>query len=243
MQRYLIIFSYDGTLFFGYQRQPNKRTVQNEIEKVLSKICNSQITIHASGRTDKKAHALNQHAHFDCEIKINLEKFKRAINTYLPKDIYIKKIKKVENNFHARYSVKSKEYIYLLNTKEYNVFKRNYVFQYNKELDLIKMKEAIKDFKGKKDFASFSCKEDLKANTIRTIYKASLKQEKENLVFTFKASGFLKYQVRNMVGTLIEIGEGKKEPQEIKSIMNKKDRIFAGKTAHPEGLYLKNVKY
>ena len=139
--RYLITFSYDGSNFYGYQIQNNERTVQGEIEKVLTKINgNKKITISASGRTDRGVHAINQKAHFDCELDGN--KIFNSMNKMLPKDIYIKKIEKVDNDFHARFSVQKKEYIYIINMGEYDPLMRNYQYQYNKKLDVDKMKLA-----------------------------------------------------------------------------------------------------
>ena len=129
--RYLITFSYDGTNFYGYQKQINKRTVQGEIERVLSKINNEKIVISASGRTDAKVHAINQKAHFDLKKKFDQDKLINSMNKLLPKDIYIKRIEAVPDNFHARFNVKKKTYIYKINTGVYDPLTRNYIFQYN----------------------------------------------------------------------------------------------------------------
>jgi tRNA pseudouridine38-40 synthase len=126
---------------------------------------------------------------------------------------------------------------------EYNPLERNYVYQYNRALNVSKMKEAIKYFEGEHDFTSFICAEDLKENNVRTIFDTSISEENNKLSISFIGDGFLKYQVRNMVGTLIEVGNGKRQPQDIKKILEAKDRRLAGKTAKPEGLYLKNVWY
>ena len=145
--RYRIYFSYDGTNFNGYQLQPNLRTVQNELEKAVSYLNRQTYTqVQSSGRTDKGVHALNQVAHFDLDIEIPLYKIKRGLNSNLPADIHVINVRFVSNNFHARFSAKKKEYIYKINIGEYNPMMRNYIYQYNKDLDLNKMKEAIKHF-------------------------------------------------------------------------------------------------
>jgi tRNA pseudouridine38-40 synthase len=147
----------------------------------------------------------------------------------------------VDENFHARYNAIKKEYVYIINIGEYNPIERNYVFQYSRKLDVEKMKEAIKYFEGEHDFTSFVCAEDLKENNVRIIFKSSIKEDNNKIYITFIGTGFLKYQVRNMVGTLIEVGNGKREPSSIENILKSKDRRKAGKTAKPEGLYLKNI--
>lgn len=241
--RYLMTFSYDGTSFFGYQKQINQRTVQGTIEDILSKINNSQVSISASGRTDSKVHAINQKAHFDLNKKIELTKLKKALNSLLPEDIYVKKIVKVKDDFHARFNVISKEYEYRINVKEYNPFERNYVYQYNNNLDINLMKEAIKYFKGTHNFKTFTKTTNEEKDYVRTIFEVSIKKQKNLLIITFKGNGFLRYMVRNMVGTLIKVGEGKINPESIEELIKKENRNFAFKTANPEGLYLKNVYY
>ena len=135
MQRYFIIFSYDGTNFKGYQKQIKERTVQGELEKALKEINdNKKVEVHASGRTDAGVHAINQKAHFDLVTKITSDKLKKALNSILPNDIYIKKVEEVDDDFHARFNAKGKEYVYLINMGEYNPIERNYVYQYNKKL-------------------------------------------------------------------------------------------------------------
>lgn len=239
--RYLLTFSYDGTLFYGYQKQKNKRTVQEEIENTLSKIFNEKVSISASGRTDAKVHALNQKAHFD-QKEMDINKLKHSLNKMLPSDIYIKQIEKVNNDFHARFDVKKKEYIYKLNVGNYNPIDRNYIYQHNKELNLEKIKESIKYLIGEHDFTSFTSKQEEK-DMVRTIYDINIKKEKDILIFTFIGNGFLRYMVRNLMGVLIAIGEEKIEPNYIQEIINAKDRTKAMKTANPEGLYLANVYY
>ena len=222
--RYLMTFSYDGTNFYGYQKQKNKRTVQDEIENVLSKINDKKISISASGRTDAGVHAINQKAHFDSSNEYDTDRLKHSMNKMLPDDIYIKNIKLVNDDFHARFNVTRKKYVY-------------------KNLNVKKMSEAIKYFKGTHNFKSVTktLKEEKDYN--RTIYDIDLSVDNDIISIVFVGSGFMRYMVRNMVGLLIAVGEEKIEPSDIKEILEKEDRVFAKKTAPSEGLYLYDVYY
>ncbi len=243
MTRYLIDFSYSGANFSGYQKQPGKRTVQDEIEKVLSSINNNSVKLTSSGRTDALVNAIHQKAHFDLDKKIGAYKLNGALNSYLPDDIYVNSVTEVDNLFHARYMVKSKTYEYLINTVEYNPLLRTHVYQYCKPLNIRKMKKAVKYFIGKHDFTTFVSAEDKKEDKVREIYDATVDEKEGIIKITFKGSGFLKYQVRNMVGTLIKIGEEKVSPDIILSLLEKKDRKCAFLCAPAQGLTLTDVKY
>lgn len=243
MTRYLIDFSYSGANFSGYQKQPGKRTVQDEIEKVLSSINNNSVKLTSSGRTDALVNAIHQKAHFDLDKKIGAYKLNVALNSYLPDDIYVNSVTKVDNLFHARYMVKSKTYEYLINTGDYNPLLRTHVYQYCKPLNIRKMKKAVKYFIGKHDFTTFVSAEDKKEDKVREIYDASVDEKEGIIKITFKGSGFLKYQVRNMVGTLIKVGEEKVLPDIILSLLEKKDRKCAFLCAPAQGLTLTDVKY
>lgn len=243
MTRYLIDFSYSGANFSGYQKQPGKRTIQDELEKVLSNINDSPVKVVSSGRTDALVNARHQKAHFDLDKKIGTYKLNGALNSYLPDDIYVNSVTKVDNLFHARYMVKEKTYEYLINTKEYNPLLRTHVYQYCKPLNIKKMSEAVKYFIGKHDFTTFASAEDKKEDKVREIYDASASEKEGIIKITFKGSGFLKYQVRNMVGTLIKIGEEKVSPDIILSLLEKKDRKCAFMCAPAQGLTLIDVKY
>jgi len=245
--RYLMVFSYDGSKYYGYQKQPKKKTIQGEIEKVLKKINSEQkVDIHASGRTDAGVHALNQRAHFDMETKMTPDKLKHSINSLLPTDIYVKEIKEVEDDFHARFNVKAKEYIYKINMGEYDPIEKDYIYQYNKKLDVVEMERALKYLEGTHDFKSFTKADEEKEDFVRTIVQTTFIRDLKNvnkISISFLGTGFLRYMVRNMVGTLIEIGEGKYKSEDIIRILEAKDRRKAGITAPPEGLYLKDVYY
>ena len=245
--RFFMTFSYDGTGFNGYQKQPRKRTVQKEIEDVLKEInSNKKVTIYSSGRTDALVHAINQKAHFDLDIKITPDRLIKGMNALLPDDIYIKKIESVADDFHARFNAIGKEYIYIINTGEYNPIERNYVYQYCKKLDVAAMERGLKYLEGTHDFKSFVKTDDTIEDYVRTISQALLSRDKKDinkLIITFVGTGFLRYMVRNMVGLIIEIGEGKRKPEDIISIFDSKNRRMSGKTAPACGLYLRNVFY
>ena len=241
--RYLITFSYDGSEFNGFESQPKYRTIENEINKVVTYINNKDTKIIASGRTDKGVHAIKQTAHVDIDICITEYKLKRAMNSLLPDDIHVIDACNVDNNFHARYMVKEKVYKYILNMGEYSPIDRKYIYQFNKKLDIDVMKEAIRSFIGKHDFKSFTPSKDKRKNYVREIYDASISVENDIVTFTFKGNGFIKYQIRNMVGLLIQIGLNKKDKDCIKEVLNNKNRSQGFRTAHPEGLYLVDVKY
>lgn len=243
MTRYLIDFSYSGANFSGYQKQPGKRTVQGEIEKVLSSINNNSVKLTSSGRTDALVNAIHQKAHFDLDKKIGTYKLNGALNSYLPDDIYVNSVTEVDNLFHARYMVKSKTYEYLININTYNPLLRTHVYQYCKPLNIRKMKKAVKYFIGKHDFTTFVSAEDKKEDKVREIYDATVDEKEGIIKITFKGSGFLKYQVRNMVGTLIKVGEEKVSPDIILSLLEKKDRKCAFLCAPAQGLTLTDVKY
>lgn len=242
--RFLIKFSYDGTNYSGYQKQPGLNTIEGKLEEALTKINNGvKTTITSTGRTDKKVHALSQYGHADIKVSITEYKLKRALNSNLPEDIHVIDTKIVNDNFHARYNVAEKTYKYIMNLGEYNPIERNYVFQYNYKLNINAMKKAIKYFKGTHDFRAFVTDNKEKENCIRTITETNIEEDNNKLTITFTGNGFMRYQVRNMIGILIKVGENKLEPNKIKEIIESKDRLKAGKTAPAEGLYLVDVKF
>ncbi len=244
--RYFMTFTYDGSKFKGYQKQPRSKTVQGEIEKALQKMSGDKVDIYASGRTDAGVHALNQRAHFDLNMNITVSKLKQALNSLLPDTIYVKNIEEVSEMFHARFNVKAKEYIYKINMGEYDPIEKDYVYQYNKKLDVVAIERALKYIEGTHDFKSFTKADDEKDNYVRTIVQTNLFRDLKNvnkITISFLGTGFMRYMIRNIVGTLIEIGEGRRKSEDIIEILEAKDRRKAGITAKPEGLYLKDVFY
>ncbi len=239
--RYKCIIEYDGTNYYGYQRQPERVSIQEVFENALKIICKEDVKSFASGRTDAHVHAKGQVLHFDSDINMKPESWKKALNSLLPEDIHIKSIEGISDDFHARFSVKSKEYRYFINIGDYDVFFNNYT-AYFKDLDIDKMKEAIKYFIGTHDFTTFSRFVE-KKDTTRTITDAYIIEHGRFLEITFIGDGFLKYMVRIMVGTLIDIGLHKKKPEDINHLFEAKNRRLTGRTASPNGLYLWKVNY
>ena len=204
--RYLIKFSYDGTLFHGFQRQKNVKNVQGLLEQTLSGYFGQDILIKGSGRTDAGVHAINQKIHFDLDTKITIEKLAKGLNSLLPEDIFVKKVEEVSDDFHARFSAIGKEYMYILNVGEYNPLERNYVYQHNKKLDVVEMERAMKYFEGTHNFKSFTKSDDEKDDYVRTISQTNLIRDPKDLnkiTLIFVGTGFLRYMVRNMVGLLM----------------------------------------
>ncbi len=245
--RYLITFSYDGSKYNGYQKQPKGKTIQNEIETVLTHINgNQKVSIHASGRTDAGVHANHQKAHFDLQKEWDSDKLKSSLNSLLPPDIYIQKVELVSDEFHARFDVISKEYVYKINMGEYNPIEKDYIYQYNQPLKLVEMERALKYIEGTHNFKSFTKADAEQENYVRTIYKATLIRDRKNLQqiqIVFRGDGFMRYMVRNLVGVLIEIGSGKRKSKDILTILKAEDRTKSGKTAPACGLYLNDVFY
>lgn len=245
--RYFITFSYDGSKYNGYQKQPRIKTIQGELEKALKQInAGKDVSVSASGRTDAGVHAYNQSAHFDLETEITCTKLKQALNSLIPDDIYIKNVYETNPDFHARFNVKAKEYIYKINMGNYNPIEKDYVYQYNKKLDIPEMERALKYLEGTHDFRSFVKIDEEKDDYTRTIVQTSLIRDVKNvnqITISVLGTGFMRYMVRNIVGMLIEIGEGKYKSEDIISILEMKDRKKAGICAPACGLYLKDVYY
>ena len=245
--RYFIGFSYDGSKYSGYQKQPKCRTIQNEMENALKKLNGGKaISLVASGRTDAGVHALHQRAHFDFDKDIPINKLKQGLNSLIPNDIYVSTIVEVKDDFHARFSAKAKEYIYKINMGPYNPIEKDYVYQYNKKLDIPEMERALKYIEGTHDFRSFIKIDEEKPDYVRTIIQTNLIRDYKNvnmITISIFGTGFMRYMVRNIVGTLIEIGEGKYKSEEIIKILESKDRAKAGMCAPACGLYLKDVYY
>ncbi|WP_174734549.1 tRNA pseudouridine(38-40) synthase TruA [Mesobacillus harenae] len=245
MQRYKCTIAYDGSGFSGYQIQPNKRTVQNEIEEVLAKIHKgTSVKITASGRTDAGVHAKGQVIHFDSPLKIPVNKWENALNSMLPSDIAFNRIEKAEDGFHARFDAAGKEYRYFVYpSKKRDPFTRNYAFQFPYKLDYIAMKEGLKFLVGTHDFTSFCSAKTEVEDRVRTIKEIEFFEEDEMLVFRFVGNGFLYNMVRILMGTLLEIGGGDRDPFSLPEVLEKKDRRLTGKTAPGQGLYLWEVFY
>ncbi|MGT2959386.1 tRNA pseudouridine(38,39,40) synthase TruA [Streptococcus bovimastitidis] len=247
MMRYKAIISYDGSQFSGFQRQTKARTVQEEFEKTLSRLNNGKIiTIQGAGRTDAGVHAYGQVIHFDLEQERDIEKLRFALDTQTPDDIDVISIEAVDETFHARYNKHLKTYEFLVDIgRPKNPMMRNYATHYPYPLEIPLIEEAIKDLIGTHDFTGFTAAGTTIENKVRTLYKAkvSYDEDRQFLVFTFTGNGFLYKQVRNMVGTLLKIGNQRMPVEQIRIILEAKDRQLAGPTAAGNGLYLKEIIY
>ena len=239
--RYLISISYDGTLFYGFERQKNKRTIQGEIEKVLTLINKKKVEIKGAGRTDRGVHAYDQKAHFDLDQNVPIERLLKAINSRLPSDIRINSIEVVDKEFHARFNCIRKTYKYYINTNEYDIMKNNYLYNYNKELNIENMIEASKYLLGPHDFEVFVS--GPRENYDSIIESVDIKNNNGLLEFTFVGKSFYRYMVRNLMGALLLVGEGKCEPINVKEMLDKKQNIYHFKTVPACGLYLMKVEY
>lgn len=247
MVRYKATISYDGTLFSGFQRQPQARTVQEELEKTLLRLNSGQpVTVYGAGRTDAGVHAYGQVVHFDLPQVRDLEKLRFGLDTQAPDDIDVVKLEMVSEDFHARYTKHLKTYDFLVDTgRPKNPMMRHYATSYPYVLDLASMQTAIQALVGTHDFTGFTATGTSVVNKVRTITHAEVVAvEPANFLrFRFTGTGFLYKQVRNMVGTLLKIGNGRLPVEQIALILASKDRSLAGPTAAPNGLYLKEIIY
>ena len=213
MTRYKAIISYDGYAFAGFQRQPHARSVQEEIEKTLTKLNKGQaITIHGAGRTDSGVHALGQVIHFDLPYQMDEEKLRFALDTQSPEDIDVISIEIVADDFHCRYAKHSKTYEFIVDRgRPKNPMRRHYATHYPYPLDVERMQKAVKKLEGTHDFTGFTAAGTSVEDKVRTITEASLRVDETGqfLTFTFSGNGFLYKQIRNMVGTLLKIGNNR----------------------------------
>ena len=251
----LLTIQYDGTNFSGWQRQPSVRTVQGEIESVLSKLCAMPVQINGTSRTDAGVHALGQRASFKGDFGIPTERIQRAANNMLaatvgtPKqcsDVRIIKVEEMPEDFHARFDCEGKTYRYVVKHGcEADVFQRNYAYQLGEKLDVEAMQEGAKQIVGTHDFACFQAAGGTpRETTVRTIFDLQiLERDEETLWIEVTGDGFLYNMVRIIVGTLVEIGQGKRAVASVADTIKSADRRNAGHTAPAEGLYLKEIYY
>jgi tRNA pseudouridine38-40 synthase len=245
VKNFKITIEYDGSRYCGWQRQNNDPTIQEAIEQALKKMTGRNISLIGSGRTDAGVHAWGQVANFKCETTLKAEDFLGGLNSLTPEDIVIAACEEVNDEFHARFSAKSKRYIYrILNRSNPAAVYRQYAWHIRKDLNLEAMRAAISHLIGSHDFKAFEGAGSPRAHTVRNVFKASLTQEDDGYaVFEIEADGFLRFMVRNIVGTLVEVGLGKITPDDFKLILDSKDRSRAGTTAPAHGLFLKRANY
>lgn len=235
--------SYDGSKFSGWQRQKDRRSVQEELNKAINKVTRRQTRVISAGRTDAGVHALGQVVNFLTTINSPASAIKHQLEPFLPDDIVVIASEEVDLNFHSRFSAKKKTYRYLLNNAEpfYPMY-RDYKEHVRYELDVDKMREAASYFIGRHDFKAFM-KYGADINTVRHIEKIDIFTKKDDLILEFTAESFLHNQIRIMVGALVDVGRGKYEPDHIKDLLEEKNRLKAGKTYPSRGLYLVKIEY
>ncbi len=207
MRNIKLTIEYDGKDFNGWQKQPNKLNIQGEIENAISRITGEEVELNASGRTDAGVHALGQVANFKTESKLDTNKFILALNANLKKSIVIKNAEEVSNDFHARYNCKEKTYRYIINNSKYgNAIYRNLEYHISQKLDVEQMKRAIMHFKGTHDFKAFKSSGTSSKSSVRTIYKAIIREETDKIIIELTGNGFLYNMVRIISGTLVDVG-------------------------------------
>lgn len=253
MRNILLTIAYDGTGFCGWQRQPGQRTVQGELERVLSVLCGEQISLNGTSRTDAGVHAMGQRASFLGDFKIPTENIARAANNLLASglgpsgisDVRILAAKEVPLDFHARFSSHGKRYVYrIANGRAPDLFQRNYCYYIQNSLDVTAMQKAASAIAGEHDFRCFMAAGGKEMeSTVRTIYRLSVERQSDDVILTVEGNGFLYNMVRIITGTLVEVGLGKRAPEELPEIIGSRDRRRAGHTAPPRGLYLMEVFY
>lgn len=240
-----MILEYDGTAYCGWQRQENGISIQQILEETIQLITREKVAVIGSGRTDAGVHALNQVASFKSDTRLPAEILFRGIYGLLPDDIVIKQMEEVSIDFHAQRDVLGKVYVYrIFNKSLRKALGRNYFWFIHHSLDLDMMVKAASYLIGTHDFSCFCATGSHVKDRVRTITSINIKKDDDGfLEIVVEAKGFLKYMVRNIVGTLVEVGKGKRRPENMKEIIDSRDRNIAGITAPACGLYLKEVKY
>ncbi len=244
-QNYKMILSYDGSRYYGWEHQPNTElTIQGKLETVLSRLTGETVTVIGAGRTDAGVHARGMCANVLLDTALSEEEIRAYMNRYLPEDISINELKRCGDRFHARFKASGKTYRYSCWYGEQKpVFERKYVRVLEQKPDIGKMKAAAQYLIGEHDFKSFCGNSKMKKSTVRRIDSIDITENGSYIRLYFHGTGFLQNQVRIMTGTLLEIGFGKRAPEEMQAILEKKDRKAAGFTAEPQGLCLMKVDY
>lgn len=245
VDNFKLIIEYDGTAYHGWQDQGGLPTIQGEIEKALAAISGRRVRVFGSGRTDAGVHAWGQVANVALETRLGPRELQNALNSLLPADIVIRQCRPAEPTFHARYSATSKVYHYrILNRPVAPAVGRQYVWAIRHPLDLTAIRTAIAPLLGRHDFKAFEGAGSPRRHTMREVIAAELTETApDELVFAIEADGFLRGMVRNIVGTLVEVGKGRRPPTDVERILRSRDRRNAGITAPPQGLFLVVVRY
>ncbi len=235
---------YDGSRYSGWQTQPGKRTIQAELVEAISNLVGTRIPVHGASRTDAGVSALGQAALFEIDCSIPTENFPNALNGRLPRNIVVTSVEEVPQKFDLLGQVKSKLYRYTIHTGRYRpVLKLNQCWHLHKKLDVSAMSEAAQLLVGTKDFKSFASAADKRKSSVRTIFRCEVTAQEKWIYIDVEGDGFLYNMVRNIVGTLVEIGLGRWMPEKINEILEAKDRTSAGRLAPPQGLCLMWIRY
>ncbi len=245
MRNIKLVIEYDGTHYHGWQVQPNALTIQEVMEEKIGIMIQEPVRLIASGRTDTGVHALGQVASFKTSSSIPVNGLRQGLNRLLPKDIVIQSAQEVDENFHPQFGAKRKTYRYvILNREQRSAIYRNYCWHLPRPLDFAALQDASRLLIGKQDFSSFQAADPEPIGPMREVFKAEWSVEKGKFFcFTIEADGFLKHMVRNIVGTLVEVGQGRISREEFSKILWARDRRKAGMAAPPQGLFLLEVKY
>lgn len=244
--RYLVTVSYRGTSYCGWQKQTISKlpSIEETIERVLSRILNTPTKIYASGRTDAGVHALGQTFHFDTEKEFNKYRFLHSLNELLPLDIRVLSLKPVDKDFHARFNAKGKTYVYQIrNSNVSDPFKQDQEYTLGQELNVEKMVEASKVFEGEHNFKNFTSKDEDKSDFVREITGILIKKHEDKITITITGNGFMRYMVRMIVGTLLQVGLGKLTTKQVEKSLYDEERKPSSYKAPACGLYLKEVIY
>lgn len=245
MQNFKLIIEYDGSAYHGWQRQAGDTTIQEEIEKALGRMTRQKITLIGSGRTDAGVHARGQTANFTCDTRISPQEFQKGLNSMLGGGIVIRNCIIASESFHSRYDVTTKTYRYRIRNHPLpQAMGRQYQWHIRAPLDIDAMQVASDHLLGSHDFKTFEGAGSPRQHSVREILRAEWQRETHHrLAFFIAANGFLRFMVRNIVGTLVEVGQGRRSPDEIPALIAAKERRLAGPTAPPQGLCLMNVLY
>ena len=244
MRNIKLVIEYDGKDFNGWQKQPNKLNIQGEIERAIKEVTGDTVDLIASGRTDAGVHSLGQIANFKTNSLIPIDKISVALNSKLKKSIRVQSAEEVDERFHSRYNCKQKTYRYIINnTSQGSAIYRNLEYFIPMKLDVNKMRKAIKYFEGEHDFKGFKASGTSSKSSVRTIFKTNIIENDGRIMIELTGNGFLYNMVRIISGTLVDVGLGKINPEDIPDIINSKDRTRAGKTLPAHGLYLVKVEY
>lgn len=244
MRNIKLIIEYDGTNYCGFQKQNTEITIQGTLEKAINKATNEVVEVIGSSRTDAGVHARGMVCNFSTNSTIPAQRFREAVNRRLPDDIVIIESEEVEEGFHSRYCSKGKTYSYtIINRYQTGAIGKNFYFQVKEELDIDKMKKACEYFIGKHDFKAFQSKGSSVKTSIRTIKELYLKKESDIIKIHITADGFLYNMVRIIVGTLIQVGKGKIQADDVGNIIESGNRLKAGPCVKPNGLVLEKVYY